>query len=258
MRSLLAFSTMLLLAQPALAVPVGTSADTRTAAPQHRQAWTQGGVQLKLDGSYLAGNVNLTNLSLNLAANYNDGPHQLFLDAGDLFTATPASVLIDRLAGSTLYAYALRDNVNLYGYVTGAHDASIKLDSRMTAGLGGCVHRLFADQFSLFLISLNPAYELENFSGGAQVQSFRAVARLNVIKPVTDTVELGLDSFYTPAVADFGDYRLYGEAYARVKLVGDALALRLTVADEYDARPQPGIQPNDVGVFTSLEAAWGR
>ncbi|MDB5101194.1 MAG: hypothetical protein JWM80_5615 [Cyanobacteria bacterium RYN_339] len=257
MRRLLVASALLLHATPALAVPVGTSADTRTAAPQHRQAWKQGGVQLKLDGSFLAGNVNLTNLSVNLAANYNDGPHQLFLDAGDLYTATPSATLIDRLAGSSLYAYALRDNVNLYGYVTGAHDASSKLDSRLTAGLGGCVHRLFVDEFSLFLISLNPAYELENALGG-QTQTWRAVARLNVIKPMSDTVELGLDAFYTPAVADPADLRVYGEAYARVKLAGDALAVRFTVADEYDTRPQPGIQLNDVGVFTSIEAAWGR
>lgn len=247
----------LLYATPAMAVPVGTSADTRTAAPQHRPTWKSGGLDLKLDGSTLAGNVNLTNLGVNLDANYNQGPHQLFFDAGDLYTAAPGNVLVDRIAGSALYAYAVRDNFNAYGYVTGAHDASIKLDSRYTVGLGGCRHKLLPDVFSLFLISVNPAYEVERFSTGASTQTFRGVLRATATRPLSEQVESGFDAFYTPALTDLGDWRAYGEVYVKVKLVGDLLALRLTAANEYDSRPQPGIQNDDVGVFSSLELAWG-
>jgi hypothetical protein len=245
-------------ALPALAVPVGTSADTRAAAPQHRPSWTDGGLDLKVDGSWLSGNVNLSNLSTNLDANYNTGPHQFFLDAGNLYTAAPGNVLVDRIAGSALYAYAVRDNFNAYGYVTAAHDASIKLDSRYTVGLGGCRHKLLPGAFSLLLISVNPAYELDRYQGGATMASWRGVLRATGTKPLTEQCETGFDAFYTPTLTDFADMRVYGEAYLKLKLVGDLLALRLTAADEYDTRPQPGIQNNDVGVFSSLEMAWGR
>jgi hypothetical protein len=251
-------AALVFVATPALAVPVGTSADTRPAAPQHRPHWTDGGVQFKVDGSYLAGNVNFTSLAVNLAANYNDGPHQLFLDAGNFYNASGSNVLVQRLAASTLYAYAARDNFNTYAYVTGAHDLSIKLNHRITAGLGACVHKLFPDFFSLFLVSLNPAYELESFNDGATPSALRGVVRVNAIKPLGEVLEMGFDSFYTPAMLDPSDMRLYGEAYVRVKLAGDALALRFTVADEYDSQPRPGVLSNDVGIFSSLEANWGK
>ena len=77
-------------------------------------------------------------------------------------------------------------------------------------------------------------------------------------KPLTEAAELGFDAFYTPTLTDFADMRVYGEAYVKLKLVGDLLALRLTAADEYDSRPQPGIQNNDVGVFSTIEVTWGK
>lgn len=259
MRRALALAALLVLlpAASAWAVPVGTSADTRAAAPQHRPSWKEGGLDVKLDGSALSGNVNLTTVNANVDANYNWGPHQLFLDAGDLYTATPSSVLVDRIAGSGLYAYAVRDNMNAYAYTTHAHDASIKLDYRLTVGAGGCVHKLLPDQFSLLLISLNPAFEYNRFQGGVVTSTWRAVLRANGIKPLGGPFEGGFDAFYTPSVLDPADMRLYGEAYLKIKLVGDVLGLRITGADEYDSRPQPGIQNNDFGLFTSLEAAWG-
>lgn len=254
----LAFLMTLGLSAPALAVPVGTSADTRPAAPQQRQQWKEGGLGLKIGGSFLQGNVNLSTLSTAFTANYNLGAHQLFLDAGNFYSGTPTQILVNRVAGSTLYAYAIADNQNVFAYTTHSHDRSIKLDYRLTSGLGWCWHKLFPETFSLFLVSANPAVEYELFEANAPITTLRGVFRLNVIKPVTEMMEAGFDGFLTPAVQDPGDTRLYGEAYLRIKLLGDNLALKLTVADEYDSRPLAGVQPNDLGVFTELEAGWGR
>ncbi len=104
----------LTLSTAALAVPVGTSADTRTAAPQQRPGWQTGGVNLRFDANTLSGNVKLTNANVNLISNYNLGPHQIFLDLGRLYSATNTRVLVDRIAGSALYAYALKDDFNTY------------------------------------------------------------------------------------------------------------------------------------------------
>lgn len=246
------------LATPALAVPVGTSADTRPAAPQHRPHWEVGGFGLKVGGSFLQGNVNLSTLSTALSANYNLERHQLFLDAGNFYNGTPTQVLVNRMAGSTLYAYAIADNQNVFAYTTHSHDRSIKLDYRLTGGLGWCWHKLFPETFSLFLLSANPAVEYELFEAAAPQTTLRGVFRLNMIKPVNESLEAGFDGFYTPAAQDLGDMRLYGEAYMRLKIIGDLLALKLTVADEYDSRPVAGVLPNDLGVFTELEASWGK
>jgi hypothetical protein len=248
----------LLAAAPALAVPVGTSADTRPAAPQQRTQWKDGGFSLQVTGNYLRGNVNLSTLNTSLSLNLNRGPHQYFLDAGNVYTGSGATTLVNRLAGSGLYAYAFADNQNFYAYNTSSHDASIKLDFRNTTGLGWCVHRLAEPHFSLLLLSFNPAYEYELFQGGSVASTWRGVARLNAIKPLGETVEAGFDGFYSPAVSDLGDTRLYGEAYVKTKLIGDLLSLKLTVADEYDTRPQAGVQENDFGVFTTVGIEWGQ
>lgn len=245
-------------ATPAWAqVPVGTTPDTRPAAPQHRPTWKEGGLEVSLTGAMLGGNVDLVSANGAIAANTNWGDHQLFLDAGNTYTRAGGATIVNRLAGSALYAYATAPDANLYGYTTHATDASIQLDYRFTGGLGGCKHRLFSPFFSLFLISVNPAYEAEWFRDGTTAQAWRGVLRLNAIKPLTDGVEIGTDTFVTPALLAPADVRLYAEAYLKVKLA-PTLSLKLTGADAYDTAPRPGVQANDFGVFSTLAVEWGR
>lgn len=259
MRSILAALALLpALAAPAFAqVPVGTTPDTRPAAPQHRPTWKDGGLELSFTGASLGGNVDLVSANGAIAANMNRGPHMVFLDAGNTYTRAGGATVVNRLAGSALYAYATAPDANVYGYTTHATDASIQLDYRFTGGLGGCRHQLFSPHFSLFLVSLNPAYEAEWFRDGTTAQAWRGVLRVNAVKPVGEGVELGADTFVTPALLAPSDVRVYAEAYLKIKLT-DLIALKVTGADAYDTAPRPGVQPNDYGVFTTLMVEWGR
>lgn len=253
-----AFALLGGLAHPAHAqVPVGTTPDTRPAAPQHRPTWKEGGVEASFTGAMLGGNADLLSANGSVNANANWGAHQLFFDAGNTFTRAGGATVVNRLAGSALYAFATSADTNIYGYTTHATDASVQLDYRFTGGLGGCKHQLFLHHFSLFLISVNPAWEVERFQDGTSAQAWRGVLRLNAIKPLTDGIELGADTFVTPALLAPTDVRVYGEAYLKIKL-SETLALKLTGADAYDSAPRPGVQANDFGVFTSLVAEWGR
>lgn len=254
---LLAAAMFATTAAPALAVPVGTTGDTRPAAPQHRPQWKQYGFDAQFSGDFLQGNVNLLNLSASTNLNANFGPHQFFIDAGNLITRSGNSTIVNRFSGSTMYAYAWYDNLNLYAFTTHSFDQSIKLNYRLTSGVGVCRHKIATDVFSLFLVSLGPAYENAWYENDVYEQYMRAMLRVNATKPLGDRLELGFDAFYTPAVTEFGNYRIYGEASFKYKLT-DILSLKLTAADEYDSRPQPGILNNDLGVFTTLEAEWGR
>lgn len=253
-----ALAAFLAMPAPALAqVPVGTTPDTRPAAPQHRPSWKEGGLEASFTGAALGGNVDMVSANAALAANANWGPHQLFLDGGNTYTRAGGATIVNRLAGSALYAFATAPDANLYGYTTHATDASIQLDYRFTGGLGGCKHRFFAPDFSLFLVSLNPAYEAEWFRDGTTAQAWRGVLRVNAVKPLGEGVEVGADTFITPALLAPTDVRFYGEAYLKVKLA-PPLSLKITGADAYDSAPRPGVQPNDFGVFTTLAVEWGR
>ena len=108
------------------------------------------------------------------------------------------------------------------------------------------------------LLSLAMVDEVEWFQQTPVQSAVRAALRGTGAWPVTDSLDLGFDAFYTPAVLDPGDFRLYGELFATVKLVPDLLALKLSLADEFDSRPQAGIKPNDVGVFTTLQFTLGQ
>lgn len=259
MRSVsLAAALVLATALPAFAqVPVGTTADTRPAAPQQRPGWTEGGVEAQFTGVLLRGNVDLVTANAAFNANYNLGAHKFFLDAGNTFTRAAGANIVNRVAGSALYAYAVTDNLNLYGYTTHAVDPSIQLNYRLTSGLGVCRHQLLQPFFSLLLVSVNPSYEQEWFQDGTVANALRGVGRLTAVKPLSEDLEAGGDAFLTPAVMDPADLRVYAEAYLKISLT-KALKLKLTAADAYDSRPRPGVQPNDIGVFTTLMAEWGR
>lgn len=240
----------------AQAVPIGTTPDTRPAAPQQRKAFKNQGISLNFSGSVLQGNVNLINTSGLLSYNLNIDKHQIFLDLGQLYTLAGTNVIANRLNGTLLYAYNLLDNFNLYGYTTHTRDDSIKLNYRLTNGVGVCLHKLVPDIFSLSLVSLGLASENEWFQDQSTPFALRAVLRLALTYPLSDWAELGLDSFYTPVSTDFGDYRLYGEAFVNLKL-NELFSLKLSVADEYDSRPLNSVQNNDFGVFSTLTFNWG-
>lgn len=236
---------------PVQAIPVGTTPDTRPAAPQQRKQWETQGVNLQVSGSMLQGNVNLLNAFSSLSYNLNFWEkNQLFLDVGNLFTQAGDNVVANRINGSLLYAYNMTKNLNLYAYNTNSFDQSIKLDYRLTNGAGVCFHS-FAPQFSLLLFSFGLAGEHEWFQQNIQQNALRGVARMNGAIPVTDFAEVGLDAIFSPVMYNFADYRVYGEAYIKFKLT-ENISLKLSAADEFDSVPQSDVKNNDFGVFATM------
>jgi hypothetical protein len=244
-------------AAPALAVPVGTTPDTRPAAPQERKQFEHQGLSFEASGTVLQGNVNMAILNTAVSYNVNWKPHQLFIDAGNLFTMAGDTVAVNRINGTGLYAFNMLDNFNLFAYTTHTHDQINKIDYRLTNGAGVCLHKLLPGFLKLGLLSAALASENEWFSQSPSQFAVRTVLRAQGIVPLTDSLDVGVDGFFTPALADVADYRLYGEAFLKVALPGNLASLKLSVADEFDTRPQPGVKNNDFGVFTTLRVDWG-
>ena len=256
-RLILAATLLITLAPAALATPVGTTPDTRPAAPEQRQAWKEQGISVQLGGSYLQGNVDFASLNASVGYNRNWGPHQLFLDAANTLNVVGGQPILNRANGSLLYAFGLRDNLNVYGYTTHTFDSSIKLNYRLTNGVGICLHRIGSPILSLGLVSLGMSLENEWYQDDVTRLTPRAVLRNSYTWPVLSNLDLGVDGFYMPAVTDLGNYRLYGEAFAKLAVVPDLLSLKLSVADEYASRPVTGVKNNDFGAFTTLSINWG-
>ena len=235
-----------------LSAPVGTTSDTRPATPQQRKQWKTQGFNVQLGGTLLGGNIDFQTLNSSVSYNLNVENNQFFIDAGNIFTKAGGNVIANRLNASGLYAYNIRDNFNIYAYTTHTYDSSIKLDYRLTNGFGVCLHKIASPIFKLFLISLGGATENEWFQSNIKEFAFRSVLRLNAILPISDSVEFGVDSFYTPALPNLNDYRIYGEAFAQFKIIPDRLSFRISLADEFDSTPKTGVKNNDYGIFANL------
>ncbi|MFN8672298.1 MAG: DUF481 domain-containing protein [Candidatus Sericytochromatia bacterium] len=236
----------------AFAAPIGTTSDTRPASPQQRKQWKNQGLTLQVGGNLLGGNVDFQSFNTSLSYNLNINKNQFFIDAGNVFTKAGPNIIANRINASGLYAYNLLDNFNVYAYTTHTSDSSIKLDYRISNGLGVCLHKIASPFFKLFLVSLGGAYENEWYQSNIQENAFRSVLRLNAILPVSDYAELGVDSFYTPVITNFNNYRLYNEAFLQFKIVPDTLSFKLSFADEFYSAPKTGVKNNDYGVFANL------
>lgn len=245
----------------AWALPVGTTPDTRPAAPHQHTKRDEYGVEVNLGGNLLAGNAVSRSLNLGLGLQRRMAPWGAYLDTAAFYSEVGGGQAIARGQGSGMVTYAMAPWFNWFAFSTHATDSSTKVAYRATAGAGPCWHNFGKPYVDYGLISLALAQEAEWATaavGSPAAFATRGQLRTNFIKPISPTATLEFDGFWTPALNDPTDYRLYGEASMRMALVSDALSLKLAVADEYDNRPIPGVGGNNMGAFLTLVYSVGK
>lgn len=72
--------------------------------------------------------------------------------------------------------------------------------------------------------SLDMSHGNEWYQADSTRATPRAVLRNSYTWPVLPNVDLGVDAFYIPAVTDLSNFRLYGEAFAKIAITPDALS----------------------------------
>lgn len=258
----LALATWLGSAAPAgaWALPVGTTPDTRPAAPHQHTAREAYGVEVNLGGNLLAGNVSSRSLNLGLGLQGRQYPWGAYFDTAGFYSEVGGGQPIARGQASGMVTYAMAPWFNWFAFTTHATDSSTKVGYRATVGAGPCWHNFGKPYIDYGLLSLALAQEAEWAMAplGSQALATRGQLRTNFVKPINANMTLEFDGFWTPALNDPADYRLYGEGSLRVKLVEEALSLKLALADEFDTRPLGGVGTNNVGVFGTLVFSLGK
>jgi hypothetical protein len=61
---------------------------------------------------------------------------------------------------------------------------------------------------------------------------------------------------YTPALEDFGNYRVHHESTFEMPITASLWKLRVGLTNDYTSMPQPGIERLDTLYFTSLILNW--
>ncbi|MDP7110456.1 MAG: DUF481 domain-containing protein [Myxococcota bacterium] len=184
--------------------------------------------------------------------------HELFVEGDAVYSAFGGAPVLDKQAGSLLWAWAIHEHLNVFLYSTHGRNRFLTLRYRMTNSLGLCVHSLAPEAMPTSLISFGVTPEHEWWEYGGRETQIRGTLRLTLTAPFTPFMMVGIDVSYAPVFVDMGDFRLYGEAFAELKITREVLALRITVADEFDSRPREGVKGNDLSVVPSLVVHLGR
>lgn len=227
--------------------------DMRVRPPEAWMPHEVYGLDLTLGGTYLNGNVRNRGFNGGLEFDWKPAAaHSLFLQASDNYVKYGDATVTDKLKGSLLYAYALKPRLNLFLQTTHNHDKFRSVRYRMTNTAGVCYHNFLPGAFKTVMLSVGITPEYEEESDGGINRDMRATARVNFALPLTDTASLKGDVIYTPRTEAVSDYRVYSEGFLELKVWKDALAFRLTVSNEYDSRPYPGVKKNDLGITQAL------
>ncbi len=233
--------------------------DTRPLPPERWTDWQEVGLDVRLGGTLLMGNVEHWALSAELGFSWRFlEDHGVFLSGEGRYAEFGGTPKIDHTSGSLLYAWGFHKNFNLYAYTTHYRSRFLKLDYRMTNSLGLCLHSFAPKVFDPLLISVGVTPEYEIFDDGSDELTWRVTARLSFDIIINDYMSFGIDGFYQPAPADPADYRVYGGAWIELKVTEKVLAFRLAAADEYDSDPRPGVQSNDLTLIGSIVARIGK
>ena len=221
--------------------------DVRVRPPESWPKREAYGLDLTLGGSYLRGNVENRGVSGGLDFNTTISKrHQLFLQASKDYAEFNDFVLVDKDKASLLYAYRLKERVNLFVNTTHAHNEAIRLRYRTTDGGGVCYHSFLSGPLDPVLISAAIMPEYEKFKDGVTHSMTRGNFRFTFGYPMTSHFAAGADLIYMPRLTRFSDYRMYGEAYFKFKITDNTLDFKVTVTDEYESRPRPGVKFNDL------------
>ena len=60
-----------------------------------------------------------------------------------------------------------------------------------------------------------------------------------------------------PNVSDFADYQVRSDASLEVDLIGDSINIRMGLVNEYNSRPQEGIEKHDMFFSSSILVSVG-
>lgn len=129
----------------------------------------------------------------------------------------------------------------------------LDLRSNYVSGLGFQILNRPATDFRA---SASGGVRYENYASGGSTTAgvlSAGLALLQKLGPAT----LGWEASYVPAVEDFKDYQLRSDA-SFLFAIYKGLGFRMGILNEYDNRPQPGIQKHDMLITTAFTYAVGR
>lgn len=237
----------------------GRTEDVRVRPPESWPKREAYGLDIKFGASYIRGNVENRGISGGLDFNTTlRERHQFFLQAAKDYAEYGGVAVVDKNKGSFMYAYKLKDRLNVFAASTHAHNKAQRLRYRTTNGAGLCYHNFWPGVFEPVLISFAVTPEHETFRDDTTKTITRGNMRFNFNYAATKHFSVGADMIYMPRFSRFSDYRMFGEGYLQFKITDDRVSFRVSFTDEYESEPRPGVKYNDFITGYSLVLKLGK
>jgi hypothetical protein len=237
--------------------PYLRASDTRTLTPDRvlleRKSWAADG---RLGATLNRGNVNLLYLSGNASIAKRWESTALYVAGTGIYNTFGAREVLNQVSTVIRGDRWIAESSRVFVFTTHGYNRSTLIDYRGSVGVGPWHDfNLGPTRHGLSVAAL---FEHERFRDGTRESTPRGSLRWVSQIPLTDMAYLGVDFFYAPAIPQLADVRLYSEVSFETLFYKDVLGLKLSWTDEFDSRPKPGVERNDMVWLASFTYHFGQ
>lgn len=163
---------------------------------------------------------------------------------------TDGDVTANRMEGSMKTDFDLFDRVYVYNQGGAGYDEVRLIDLGYSVGPGFGYHLITRPTFAVNT-ELGANYQVQDRSDGSETSFFYFRLAEDFTWRLSSRLTLDEKFEFCPEVEDWSAYRFRLESNLRY-LLGNNLALTLTLIDQYDTNPAKQVVPNDLQVRSSI------
>lgn len=207
-----------------------------------------------------SGNSETTSISVGANATREFVRQRLSFSATYLRTTDEGEEVAHRGEAGTSYRYFPSGQFYFTARGSGSFNEPAGLDLRLSPGVGAGYVVAQGENYQLSAES-GANWIRDAFVDGTTTTAFYYALAQSFSLQVSETTSLEQELRYNPKADDFSDYLLHGQATLTTQIT-DAIGLRVTVIDDYDATPfqgAPGEEPaekNDLTFITGVSFQW--
>lgn len=207
-----------------------------------------------------SGNSETTSISLGANATREFVRQRLSFSATYLRTTDEGEEVAHRGELGTTYRYFPNRRFYLTARTAGSFNEPAGLDLRLSPGLGAGYVLAEGENYQLSAEG-GANWIRDAFVDGTTTTSFYYALAQSFSVQVSETTSLEQELRYNPKASDLSDYLLHAQASLTTQIT-DALGLRLTLIEDYDATPFQGApgeeaaEKNDLTFITGVSFQW--
>ena len=207
-----------------------------------------------------SGNSETTSISVGANATREFARQRLSFSATYLRTTDEGEEVANRGAVGSSYRYFPGRRFYFTARGSGSFNEPAGLDLRLAPGAGAGYVLAEGENYQLSAEG-GANWIRDAYVDGTTTSSFYYALAESFSLQINESTSLEQELRYNPKADDFSDYLLHGQATLTTQIT-DAIGIRLTLIDDYDATPfqgapgEPAAEKNDLTFITGVSFQW--